>query len=958
MHPSECVVLEVTNNGDAPDGTKWDVVLYNYLVANGGLYTDAGTAANRFFAARSTVPTLGMVRGKAVIANNSFSSTAKVTGIDLTGFLTDQCGSTQNTSFLADPALADFGLSSHGPGSLVTFHYQGTYDDKYGGSDRAVEANNIVNTIRGAAFNSDAHQWYKTGTGRADGVPSSRAFALGDLLEPWPVSIGYNQIALGAVQEVAVTANENQRTVGTICGDFPNDTGGYIEAIYQRNKLVESPGPVGYDLASGDDKILPIDYLGTGHADHLICYRPGGRVFWVMRSVGGRFESVYQSFNGVGGYDLADARDLIVPLQTGGAMFFILLYRPGTGTVWILGSQASDGLFWLNQNSTTGLGGYDLASNADRIESLYSPGDGSSTAATLFCYRPGTGKVAVLRHPATGWNDRTWNSAFHVETGGVSPDFDFSDSRDMAFTLDYQGTGHRDHLVCYRPGTGRFAVFKWTGTAFVTVVKSTAGVPGAFPLTDVSDRVVPFDATGSGHLDSLLCYRWTGQPYLQAVKANPAASSFTPQSGGRAWLDCLDTYATSLPDQVVSFDFQSTGSRDHFAVYRPGSRMFAAIGNRAARPTADYGVKFWSAPGGVGDGVRHYDDASSLDVLFPYDYRATGNADHIVCRRSSTDSGNGQFWVLENAGGGLFHPRMSGPTGIPVRGGGSYDLRGGGDDRVVPFDAASSGKTTDLVAWRVGGICWVMQNNHDGTYTPVFQSSTGIADFDLKSGSDYLTAYDYDLTGAENHLIAYRSGTAEIGFLKRQGAGGFTDANRSHSGLPNVPQLGRVIPYDYTGTGHAQHLLCWGQNTFTILANKGPSAGASRFTVVASLSSVAGYGVTSSDSIAPFDYSDSGHATDLVVYRPGQGAVAILQNEHDGKGGFKAVYFEGAPGNGIAGWDLHSGADVIFGYDFKRTGSPDHLGIYRPGSGQVWFLEQLGSGYFHPVYCTGGGVGW
>lgn len=961
QHPSECVILEVTNEGDAPDGTKWDAVLNHYLVNNGGLYTSASTSGNRFFAAASTVPTLGMVRGKAVIANVSFTSSTTVKGIDLTGFATDQTGTAKNTSFLANPALPDFGLSSHGPGDLVTFHYQGVYDDHYGTAPASTEGNAILDNIRGAAANSDAHHWYKTGTSRADGWLSSRAFALGDIAEPWPISVGLNQVALGAVQAVPVVAGLNQRVVGTICSDFPNDTPGYLEAIYQRNKLLESPGPVSYDLGSGNDRILPIDYLGTGRADHLVCYRPGDGVFWIMRSTGDRFENVYQSFSGVGGYDLRDSRDQIVPLQTGSAMFFILAYRPGTGTAWVLGSQASQGTFWVNQTSTTGLGGYDLASSADRIEPLYSPGDGAPSGASVFCYRPGAGKVAVLRHPHdTGWNDRTWNTAFHAETGGISPDFDFSDPRDTAFALDYQGTGAKDHLVCYRPGTGRFAVFKWNGSAFTTVVKSVAGVPGAFPLTDSSDRILAIDSSGAGHLDSLLCYRWTqSQPYLQVVKANPASSSFTPQSSGRpSWLDTLDTYPETLPDWVFTFDFTSSGSRDHFALYRPGSRMFAVVGNRTARPAVDYGVKFWSLPGGVGDGVNAFDDASSNDVLFPYDYLGTGKADHIVCLRSvaGSDSNAGPFWIMKNAGGGLFHAQTAG-NGIRLRGGGSYDLKGGGGDRVVPFDATGSGRTTDLVAWRVGGTCWVMQNNHDGTYTALSQSSSGIADFDLKSDVDYLTAYDYDLAGTENYLMAYRGGTAEIGFLKRQGST-FTDVNRSHSGLPNVPALGRVIPYDYTGTGHAQQLLCWGQGQFCILANNGPSAGSNRFSTIASMSSVAGYGLTGSDVVAPFDYSGSGHSTDLVIYRPGQGSAVVLQNEHDGKGGFKAVYFEGAPGNGIAGFDLHSGSDHIFGYDYKRTGSPNHLAIYRAGSGQVWFLEQVGSGNFHAVHCTGGGVGW
>jgi hypothetical protein len=85
----------------------------------------------------------------------------------------------------------------------------------------------------------DPHNWYITCTNRADGQPSSRAFALG--WDPpfygagWPADVGYNQVALNTINSVGVTGGSDQTTVGTVLSDFPNETPGYIEGIIARN---------------------------------------------------------------------------------------------------------------------------------------------------------------------------------------------------------------------------------------------------------------------------------------------------------------------------------------------------------------------------------------------------------------------------------------------------------------------------------------------------------------------------------------------------------------------------------------------------------------------------------------------------------------------------------------------------------------------------------------------------
>jgi hypothetical protein len=979
-NPGECVVFEVTNNNDHTNLDVWYSDLKTYLMDNGGLYVDAATNGNRFYAAQGAVPTLGMVRGKVVIFNRSFKAGADVTGIDGTGCVENTAGSVQNTSFLADPAAADFGVSSQQTRSLVTYHYQCIYDDQHFLADPYTQANAITANITAAATNTDPRNWYTTSTGRANNfLVTSGAFALGPVVETTgELDDGFNKYTLTRVTNVPVTNGGSQRTVGTISGDFYNDTPGFIEAIYQRNALVSFSTPVAYDFAAAGDRVLPVDYMGTGRSDHLICYRPGAKTFWIMKSLAdGTFRAVWKSSTGIGGadagYDLADSRDRIVPLQTGDSMFTLLAYRPGVGTAWVLCGTGSSDYSWgpgfgINQQHSHGLAGtFDLSSDADRMIRLYSPGDDQplATTATLFCYRPGGGPTTVLRHAqSTGWNDPNWLTAF-TSHQGIDAHFDFSDSRDTAFAMDYSGSGHLDHLVCYRPGAGRLAVYRWNGSTFTAVVTSTTGVPGAFALTDPADQITAIDYSGNGHLDSLLCYRSSSQPYLQAVQARPGtAAGFTARNSGRSsWADSLDAYPLARGgDTMVAFNYKGSTVQNNVLIYRPGGRTVAVLGNRSpASGGISYGLGYWSAPGGLGNGSYQFDDASTLDVLMPYDYTGTGKPDHILCRRSSAppNGGLGQFWILQNRGGGGFLPLLHGATGIPCAGGGNYDLKGAGDDRVTPFCVdPETGKSTDLVAWRVGGICWVLQNRHDGTYTPVFQSASGIADFDLKSATgDHVVAYDYDLRGAENHLMVYRTGTTEIGFLTLRN-GQFADVARSHTGLPGTPTLNRVIPFDYTGTGTPQQLLCWGERRFTILQNYGPGS-ATRFKILSQQSAVAGYTLTDADQISTFDYTGTGKASDLVIYRPGTGAVIVLQNLHDGHGGFRSVYVQGTSGGGIGGFDLAATTDAIFGYDFTGTLSPRELAVYRPGAGQIWMLQPQEPPFnFHPMYLTGSGLGF
>ena len=173
--------------------------------------------------------------------------------------------------------------------------------------------------------------------------------------------------------------------------------------------------------------------------------------------------------------------------------------------------------------------------------------------------------------------------------------------------------------------------------------------------------------------------------------------------------------------------------------------------------------------------------------------------------------------------------------------------------------------------------------------------SNGIGGFDIASIRDRAFALDYSSSGKRDHLVLYRPGNGAIVILKNSG-GEFTSQYTQ-----NDP-----------GTG------------------------------------IGGYDLKSpADRAFAFDYNSSGKLDHLVLYRPGSGTIAILQNTG---GQFSAVYpIDGKvvdPGAGIDGYDLKSPADQAFAFDYDSSGKLDHLVLYRPGSGTIAILPEYGRTIF------------
>ena len=272
----------------------------------------------------------------------------------------------------------------------------------------------------------------------------------------------------------------------------------------------------GYDLASPSDRIIAFDYSGTGHADHLLCYRPGAGVVWILANSNGQFMPVFYSTNGIGGYDLKSPSDLILSFDYDGNGKYdhLVLYRPGAGIVFIV--QNTGGTFTAEVQSSSGIGGYDLLSPNDRLVAFdyYSIG----TADHLIAYRPGAGVAFVLENTNGSGNF----TALQTSTTGIGG-YDLKLTSDRLIAYDYSATGNQDHLVAYRPGAGVAYVIQSAYFAYAPILASTTGL-GGYDLKSTADRIFAIDFNSTGLLSNLALYRPGAGDFF--LETNAGSSNF------------------------------------------------------------------------------------------------------------------------------------------------------------------------------------------------------------------------------------------------------------------------------------------------------------------------------------------------------------------------------------------------------------------------------------------------
>ena len=97
-----------------------------------------------------------------------------------------------------------------------------------------------------------------------------------------------------------------------------------------------------YDFNASEDKAIALDYNGDGK-DDILCYRPGSKIVYLLKSNGdGTFTTVYESRNGIAGFDFSRSEDRAVALDYNhDGLSDIVLYRPGSGVAWSAHSNGS-----------------------------------------------------------------------------------------------------------------------------------------------------------------------------------------------------------------------------------------------------------------------------------------------------------------------------------------------------------------------------------------------------------------------------------------------------------------------------------------------------------------------------------------------------------------------------------------------------------------------------------------
>jgi hypothetical protein len=327
----------------------------------------------------------------------------------------------------------------------------------------------------------------------------------------------------------------------------------------------------GYDLKSTADQAFAFDYDSSGKQDHLALYRPGTGTMWILRNKGGVFTPVYAEGDpgtGIGGYDLKSAADraFAFDYDSSGRLDHLALYRPGTGTMWILRNKG--GVFtpvYAEGDPGTGIGGYDLKSGSDCVFGF--DYDGSGKVDHLVLYRPGTGTIWILKNTAGQFSPVYSQGDPGHGIGG----YDLASAYDQVFAFDYDSTGKLDHLVLYRTGTGTIWILKNTAGAFVPVYAQ--GDPGrgigGYDLRSPDDRIYAFDFDGSGKLDHLALYRpGTGTFWVLRNSGGTFSAVYHQGDPGRGvgGYDLL-----SRADHSFAFDYDASGKLDHVALYRPGT---------------------------------------------------------------------------------------------------------------------------------------------------------------------------------------------------------------------------------------------------------------------------------------------------------------------------------------------------------------------------------------------------
>jgi hypothetical protein len=90
----------------------------------------------------------------------------------------------------------------------------------------------------------------------------------------------------------------------------------------------DADGIGGYNPKAEVDRVFTFDYDHSGKLDYLVLHRPGTGTIWILKNIDGVFEHVYQEGDpgiGIGGYDLRSRHDRVVAFDyiTAGSLIIL-----------------------------------------------------------------------------------------------------------------------------------------------------------------------------------------------------------------------------------------------------------------------------------------------------------------------------------------------------------------------------------------------------------------------------------------------------------------------------------------------------------------------------------------------------------------------------------------------------------------------------------------------------------
>lgn len=302
---------------------------------------------------------------------------------------------------------------------------------------------------------------------------------------------------------------------------------------FQRRPLTWGPGR-DWELKDRADRVFAFDFDCSGKLDHFVFYRPGAGKISIMRNNQGVLETVWASNTGLPKLDLMNAADrgLAFDLWGTGRLDHLVFYRPGWMCVW--GRPPF------------------VDPRSDRLMPLY-------------------------------FSKKFGNYYLEVPAGEM-------------FAFDYDGSGRMDHLVLYRPGTGRVVIAKKSPAdivSFDAVFNSgnqgNRGI-GGYDVASGGDLGLAFDCDGSGRTDHLVFYR-PSRGAIYVFKSNDNKSFNPPihkRNEGDPGRGIADYDLKSPADRMIAFDYNGTGQLDHLFIYRPGTGQLSVVKKKGGADSKEF----------------------------------------------------------------------------------------------------------------------------------------------------------------------------------------------------------------------------------------------------------------------------------------------------------------------------------------------------------------------------------